>query len=559
MLAQYDYEYDFAGRITAIDSLIDGRSEFSFSTTDQLTDADHDVHSSASNHNPNEVYSYDANGNRIGSGFIVDAQNRTMSDGVYDYQYDAEGNRIRRTLIADGSYEVNTFDHRHRLVRVDFYNASDLLQQSVTYAYDAFNRMVRRSVDNNGDGHADRDQFFAGFDGDNSTLEFDGPDVSDLAHRRLWGPFIDQLIASEEVDSLTVPGEVYWPVTDHTGTIRDVGRLDDVSGDFLIASHRVYSSFGLLTDEYDPATGTASGVDLDYGFTARFTDPLTGMTHHQFRWYDPQLGKWISEDPLGFAAGDINTTRYVANAPLTYTDPTGLIAVSIGDGNDDANEGIAINIGGQVYPLPTAGSGGKRPPLLLKKTLFWEGGFTRGQRDNCHDAGCFALAGHRLGVYHSGQGTTIARHPHLGEGCRLFKTIPAAFHFVETQVNRGIRVRVFVIQTNSPNRPAPADFAPQYPGELSPQEVDLRRLYNFATLHWRNRGWEWEWINNGRTNELARGGLPNYRNCFVGVIPVSPDNPRLPEVPWDEPSPRPGPGPIPNRPTSGGFPWEGIR
>ncbi len=338
-LAQYDYEYHFAGRIRAIDSLIDGRSEFSFNTTDQLTAADHDVHGSSSNHNPNEAYTYDANGNRIGSGFIVDAQNRTMSDGVYDYQYDAEGNRIRRTLIAEGSYAVNTFDHRHRLVRVDFYNASDVLQQSVTYAYDAFNRMVRRSVDDDGDGQADRDQYFAGFDGDNSTLEFYGPDVSDLAHRRLWGPFIDQLIASEEVDSLTTAGEVYWPVTDHTGTIRDVGRLDDVSGDFLIASHRVYSSFGLLTDEYDPATGTASGVDLDYGFTARFTDSLTGMTHHQFRWYDPQLGKWISEDPLGFAAGDINTTRYVANAPLSYTDPTGLIAVSIGDGNDSAAEG----------------------------------------------------------------------------------------------------------------------------------------------------------------------------------------------------------------------------
>ena len=101
-----------------------------------------------------------------------------------------------------------------------------------------------------------------------------------------------------------------------------MGRLDDVSGDFLIVSHRVYSSFGRLTDEYAPATGTASGVDLEYGFTARFTDSLTGMTHHQFRWYDPQLGKSISEDPLGFAAGDINTTRYVANAPLSYTDPT---------------------------------------------------------------------------------------------------------------------------------------------------------------------------------------------------------------------------------------------
>ncbi len=111
----------------------------------------------------------------------------------------------------------------------------------------------------------------------------------------LWGPFIDQLVASEEVDSLTDPGEVDWPVTDHTGTIRDVGRLDNVSGDFLIASHRVYSSFGRLTDEYDPAIGTASDVDLEYGFTARFTDPLTGMTHHQFRWYDPCVSPVLAD------------------------------------------------------------------------------------------------------------------------------------------------------------------------------------------------------------------------------------------------------------------------
>ena len=119
-----------------------------------------------------------------------------------------------------------------------------------------------------------------------------------------------------------------------------MGLLDDVSGDFLIASHRVYSSFGLLTDEdASGSPGPLRASIWDYDFTARFTDPLTGMTHHQFRWYDAQLGKWISEDPLGFAAGDINTTRYVANAPLSYTDPTGLIAVSIAGGNNDAGNG----------------------------------------------------------------------------------------------------------------------------------------------------------------------------------------------------------------------------
>jgi hypothetical protein len=46
-------------------------------------------------------------------------------------------------------------------------------------------------------------------------------------------------------------------------------------------------------------------------------------------------------DPSSFAAGDINVTRYVGNAPLTYTDPTGLLAQVLGGGNGDANQGHA--------------------------------------------------------------------------------------------------------------------------------------------------------------------------------------------------------------------------
>ncbi len=40
--------------------------------------------------------------------------------------------------------------------------------------------------------------------------------------------------------------------------------------------------------------------------------------------YDPKAGRWLSEDPLGFDAGDANLSRYVANDPILNTDPTGL-------------------------------------------------------------------------------------------------------------------------------------------------------------------------------------------------------------------------------------------
>ena len=41
--------------------------------------------------------------------------------------------------------------------------------------------------------------------------------------------------------------------------------------------------------------------------------------------YDPTTGRFISQDPIGFAAGDANLYRYVGNTPTIYVDPLGLL------------------------------------------------------------------------------------------------------------------------------------------------------------------------------------------------------------------------------------------
>jgi uncharacterized protein RhaS with RHS repeats len=40
--------------------------------------------------------------------------------------------------------------------------------------------------------------------------------------------------------------------------------------------------------------------------------------------YDPTIGRWISQDPIGFKAGDANIYRYVGNSPTLSMDPSGL-------------------------------------------------------------------------------------------------------------------------------------------------------------------------------------------------------------------------------------------
>ncbi len=117
-----------------------------------------------------------------------------------------------------------------------------------------------------------------------------------------WGPD-DQLLADEIVDSLTTEGEILWALADQVGTIRDIGTWNDTSSEYEIANHRVYDSFGNLTDE------TNSSVDLAFGFTGRWTDPTTGLTHHLNRWFDSSIGKWLSNDPIGALAVAMQMSR----------------------------------------------------------------------------------------------------------------------------------------------------------------------------------------------------------------------------------------------------------
>jgi RHS repeat-associated protein len=54
-------------------------------------------------------------------------------------------------------------------------------------------------------------------------------------------------------------------------------------------------------------------------------DDEAGLYSFRRREYSPTLGRWVSQDPLGFWAGDTNLYRYVASSPASSTDPSGLM------------------------------------------------------------------------------------------------------------------------------------------------------------------------------------------------------------------------------------------
>jgi len=190
----------------------------------------------------------------------------------------------------------------------------------VEYAYDYANRWVYKRLDDDGDGHAEQRRIFI-YDGNQIVMDFwrtnsGDMQVGHLRQRYLWGPAVDQILAEENVDN-GADETVQWTLTDHLNTVRDIAKYNSGSDMTTVVNHLIYDAFGRVTSETNPA------VDSLFLFTARPFDADTGLQNNLSRWYDAHVGRWLSEDPIGFAGGDGNLYRYVKNSPIVSTDPSG--------------------------------------------------------------------------------------------------------------------------------------------------------------------------------------------------------------------------------------------
>jgi RHS repeat-associated protein len=85
-----------------------------------------------------------------------------------------------------------------------------------------------------------------------------------------------------------------------------------------------YDVYGAVTIfDGSGITLTASAIGNPYLFTARRYDPESGNYYYRARYYSPSLGRFLSQGPLGFDAGDYNLYRYAFNSPTNLTDPSG--------------------------------------------------------------------------------------------------------------------------------------------------------------------------------------------------------------------------------------------
>jgi RHS repeat-associated protein len=120
----------------------------------------------------------------------------------------------------------------------------------------------------------------------------------------LNGPGIDNKIRRTDDEN----GNLYY-LTDHLGST--IALTDDAG--------RVVEGIG-----YDSFGNNGGSARTRYGYTGRERDPDTGMLYYRARFYDPQVGRFLSEDPIGFRGGEPSFYIYVHNDPLRFRDPLGL-------------------------------------------------------------------------------------------------------------------------------------------------------------------------------------------------------------------------------------------
>jgi RHS repeat-associated protein len=95
--------------------------------------------------------------------------------------------------------------------------------------------------------------------------------------------------------------------------------LADASG--TVQTQYTFEPFGATT-----TSGSTSANATQYA--GRENDG-TGLYFYRARYYHPKLGRFISEDPLGFGGGDLNLYAYVGNGPVNHSDPMGTSAFYI--------------------------------------------------------------------------------------------------------------------------------------------------------------------------------------------------------------------------------------
>jgi RHS repeat-associated protein len=301
VLSSFTYTYDRRGRRIAMDTHY-GAWSYTYDDVGQLLRAVLDS-TDAAIPSQDIVYEYDALGNRVRStvngveaGYEVGDLNQYTVVGDRAYTYDMDGNLIREE--GPDGVTVYSYDDENRLIGIR------RGEEEWTYGYDPFGNRVW--VDENGARiHYVIDPAGLG----NVAGEYS--DAGSLVARYAHGLGL--------VSRMPATGNAAYYTFDPMGNTSEITETGGVP-----VNRYAYEPFG-------KALQHVQAMPNPFTFMGQFgvMRDATGLYHARARNLDPQLGRFITPDPIGFIGGDLNLYRYAGNSPISFIDPSGLCSRSV--------------------------------------------------------------------------------------------------------------------------------------------------------------------------------------------------------------------------------------
>jgi len=114
--------------------------------------------------------------------------------------------------------------------------------------------------------------------------------------------------------AVSIDGTYYLPCYDHNGNV--VAYVSESGG---FEAQYVYTPFGEVMSQ----SGTMADI-FRFRFSTKYQDEATGLYYYGYRFYDPELIRFLNRDPIEKDDGD-NVYGFAGNDPVTYFDAIGWV------------------------------------------------------------------------------------------------------------------------------------------------------------------------------------------------------------------------------------------
>ncbi|RMV78024.1 Type IV secretion protein Rh [Pseudomonas amygdali pv. sesami] len=299
------YEYDPAGELSRTLDKLRGETQYEYEANGQL------LARNTGRVVDGEEFRYDAAANRLNfntSRFDHVKDNRLKQWANHEYKYDAWGNLIEK-VVGIVRWQTFTYDSENRLVKTETM-ADTQVESTSSYQYDSLGRRVAKQSEIKG--QTDHKRFlWQGL----RMLREESPGQSSLY---IYEPGSYAPLARVDEKEGEVENKVYYFHTDQIGTPLE---MTDAEGQIVWqAKYRAWGAVEKLV---------VNEVEQNLRFQGQYFDAETGLHYNTFRYYDPEIGRFITQDPIGLSGG---TNLYFHTfSPNNWIDPLGWCSTKLGN------------------------------------------------------------------------------------------------------------------------------------------------------------------------------------------------------------------------------------